>query len=118
MRIIEFDPERAKPIEIYQSVGASSVSLADGTGETHVYYLHFGPGSMIGEHRAGYGQLLLVVTGEGWAAGGDGVRQTIVAGQGAFFERGEQHSKGSTPGMTVIMVQTEDLHLNSYDPPR
>ncbi len=110
MRIVEFDPERARPIEVYESAGASSLVLGDGAGETHVHYMHFEPGSVIGEHAAGFGQLFLVVSGSGWASGGDGVRHELAAGRGAFFERGERHAKGSDEGMTVIMVQTHDLH--------
>jgi hypothetical protein len=32
-----------------------------------------------------------------------------LAGQGAYFAPGEAHSKGSETGMTVIMVQAEQL---------
>jgi hypothetical protein len=110
MRVIEFNLGRANPIELYESAGAAGVTLGDGAGETHVHWLHFEAGGAIGEHRAGFGQLFLVVSGEGWATGGDGVRRSLAAGQGAFFERGEKHSKGTDTGMTVIMVQTHDLH--------
>jgi len=119
MRIVEFNPERARPIELFKSAGASSVSLADGNGETHVFYLNFEAGSLIGQHRAGFGQLFMVVSGEGWVEGGNGERRTLTAGQGAFFERGETHAKGSETGMTVIMVQTHDLHpLSTLDSTR
>ena len=109
MRIIEFSPDCATPIELFNSISASSVCLGDGAGEAHVYCLYFGPNSQIGPHQAGFGQLFLVVAGTGWAAGADGQRQPLVAGQGAFFARGELHSKGSATGMTVIMVQVAEL---------
>ena len=109
MRVIEFSRERAQPIELFRSVSAASVHLGDGSGEAHVYCLYFGPGGEIGEHRAGFGQLLLVIAGEGWAAGADGQRVALSAGQGVYFERGEVHAKGSETGMAAIMVQVAEL---------
>ena len=113
MRIVEFSPEGTEPISLYQSIGASSVALGHGSGETHVYCVHFGPGGHIGSHLTGSCQLFLVVQGSGWAAGSNGVRIPLRAGQGAFFERGEVHSKGSETGMLSIMVQATELELPS-----
>ena len=115
MRIIEFSREHAQPIELFNSVAASSVTLADGEGETHVYCLHFEPGGEIGVHPTGLPQLFLVIDGEGWACGGDGERVRLCAGQGAVFERGEQHAKGSESGMTALMVQIEKLGADDED---
>jgi quercetin dioxygenase-like cupin family protein len=109
VRIVEFRREAAQPITLFDSSGAFSVALADGNGEAHVYCVHIEPGGCIGAHDAGFGQLFLVVQGSGWAAGADGARVALRAGQGALFERGERHSKGSDEGMTVIMVQVGDL---------
>jgi quercetin dioxygenase-like cupin family protein len=109
MKIIEFSQEYAQPIELFESLSASSVHLADGVGEAHVYCVYFEPGGKIGVHRAGFGQLFLVIQGEGWAAGEDGRRLKLAAGQGVYFERGESHSKGSETGMAVIMVQVAEL---------
>ena len=75
----------------------------------HVYCIYFESGSQIGTHPTGYGQLFLVMSGEGWAAGADGKRIKLKAGQGAFFEPGKLHCKGSDIGMTVIMVQVSNL---------
>ncbi len=109
MRVFEFSREQSQPVELFESVSASSVHLGDGAGEAHVYCLYFGPGGEVGEHRAGFGQLLLVIGGEGWAAGADGRRVALSAGQGVFFERGEVHAKGSETGMAAIMVQVAEL---------
>lgn len=117
MRVIEFSPGHSQPISLFESVSASSVPLGDGSGRAHVYCLYFGAGGRIGEHRAGFGQLFLVVEGAGWAAGGDGRRVPLRAGQGAYFEAGELHSKGSETGMTVIMVQTDALEPSAPTSP-
>jgi len=111
MRVIQFSPAHAEPITLFESVAASGRVLADGHGEAHVHCLHFEPGGKIGEHPTGFGQLLLVVEGSGWAAGADGRWVEIHAGQGVYFGRGERHSKGSDRGMTVLMVQVTDLQL-------
>jgi quercetin dioxygenase-like cupin family protein len=109
MKLIEFTPEHARPVELFESVGASAVALGDGAGEAHVYCVRFGPGGKIGEHPTGFCQLFLVIEGEGWAAGADGRRAALRAGQGVFFERGELHSKGSETGMVAVMVQVAEL---------
>jgi quercetin dioxygenase-like cupin family protein len=109
MRVVNFSREHARPIELFDSVAASAVHLCDGAGEAHVYCLHFEAGGVIGEHVAGFDQLLLIVAGEGWAAGASGRRVNLSAGQGVFFARGETHSKGSETGMTAVMVQVSEI---------
>ncbi|BAZ49882.1 hypothetical protein NIES4103_24950 [Nostoc sp. NIES-4103] len=92
MKVIEFSHEHAQPITLFESVSASSVHIGDGVGEAHVYCIYFEPNSVIGRHQAGYGQLFLVMSGEGWVSGEDDCRVKLTAGQGAYFERGEFHS--------------------------
>src|SRR5262249_30364420 len=105
MKIINFSERQAKPIELFENVNASSARLGEGEGEAHVYCVRFGPGGKIGEHPAGFGQLFLVIEGSGWVSGRDGKRVELSAGHGAYFSRGEMHSKGSDVGMTAIMIQ-------------
>ena len=109
MRVIDFSRSSAQPIELFDSISASSVRLADGNGEAHVYCIYFEPGGSIGEHPTGFGQLFLVMDGNGWVSDADGARIALNAGQGAFFEKGERHSKGSESGMTALMVQVSSL---------
>lgn len=115
MRIVDFSEQRAEPIDVYESVRASSVHLGDGHGEAHVYCVRFEPGGHIGRHPTGFGQLFLVVAGSGWVSGADGARVELTAGQGAFFERGEMHAKGSDLGMMAIMVQVRDLETDAAE---
>ena len=109
MRIVEFGARAAAPIAGYGSVHATSVPLADGSGESHVYFVRLAAGGSIGRHRAGFGQLFLAVEGAGWVEGGDGRRVALAAGQGAVFDRGEMHAKGSETGLAAVMVQLEEL---------
>jgi len=102
----------AGPLEAiteYASRHATSAHLADGLGEAHVYMLHFDADGVIGRHEAGFGQLLIVLSGTGWVSGDDGNRSQVNAGDVVYFERGEQHAKGSDTGMQALMVQVRDL---------
>ena len=109
MRIVEFSAPHGAPIHECGSHAVTKVHLDQGAGQSHVYGLHFERGGAIGAHRTGFDQLFLVVSGAGWIAGPDGKRQRLETGQGACLQRGEVHSKGSEDGMTVIMVEAEDL---------
>jgi quercetin dioxygenase-like cupin family protein len=97
MHVIDFTPEFATLIAEYASRGASAQLLADGAGEAHVYAVHLAAGGEVGPHPAGFGQLFLVVAGEGWVSGGDGVRHAVRVGQGAVF----------APG--AVMIQLAEL---------
>ena len=109
MMILSFTEQQAEPIELFESVRASSAHLGDGEGEAHIYCVRFGPGVMLGEHPAGFGQLFLVVEGSGWVSGQDGERVELHTGQGAYFAKDETHAKGSDVGMTAIMIQVMEL---------
>lgn len=115
MRVIDFNRAKAQPIGLFDSIAASSILLGDGKGEVHVYCVYLEPGAEIGVHRAGFGQLFLVVEGRAWAAGEDGQRKSLSKWQGAHFVKGEVHSKGSVEGASVIMVQIEELRAAESD---
>ncbi len=109
MKVIEFTRSQAQPIELFNSVSAASLPLGHGHGGAHVHCVFFDAGGKIGEHPTGFAQLFLVIEGSGWATGTDGRRIELRAGQGVYFERGENHSKGSETGMTAIMIQVSEL---------
>lgn len=111
MRIVRPTANAAERIgpRPYGVRNTSSLEIAEGEGEAHAYVLYFEPGGEIGPHEAGYGQLFLALSGEGWVAGGDGKRQTLGTGGAAFISRGEIHSKGSEIGLTALMVQVRDF---------
>jgi hypothetical protein len=109
MHLIDFGPDRATAVSEYASRGTRAQPLADGAGEAHVYAVHLDAGGEIGPHPAGFAQLWLVVDGEGWVAGADGVRHRVGAGTGALIARGELHAKGSERGCSAIMIQVAEL---------
>ena len=109
MKRVDLRTLETEPIDVYDSARAFRNALADGEGEAHFYYIRLEPGGEIGRHEAGFGQLFLVLEGSGWAAGGDGKRVPISAGQGVWIARGEHHEKGSETGLTALIVQVRDL---------
>ncbi len=113
MQILRFDASLAERIgpRPYEVKLASSLELAEGEGEAHAYVVYFEPGGEIGPHEAGFGQLFVALSGDGWVAGDDGERVPLAEGHAAFIHRGEIHSKGSETGLTALMVQIRDLRL-------
>jgi quercetin dioxygenase-like cupin family protein len=67
------------------------------------------PEGVLGRNAAPSDQLFLVVEGQGWVAGYDGERIELVAGQGAIWEEGELHESGTDSGMTVVIVQSDNI---------
>ncbi|NOK63244.1 MAG: cupin domain-containing protein [Chloroflexi bacterium AL-W] len=80
MHIIDFATAPGAVIEQFASVGATSVHLGSGAGESHVYMVRFVPDGQIGEHPTGFGQLFLVIDGSGWVSGADGQRRMVSVG--------------------------------------
>ncbi len=109
MRLLSFKKDQAESITQFESSGAWRNVLGSGSGTTHVYSIYLDVNSQIGAHPAGFCQLFLVVSGSGWVAGENGERLELAAGEGAYFEKGEVHAKGSTSGMHAIMIQVDEL---------
>lgn len=115
MQILAFDRQHAQPIDNFNSRLAAGVHLGDGLGEAHVYCIYLEAGGEIGVHRAGFGQLFLLIQGSAWAAGEDGQRVQLATGQAAYFSAGEIHSKGSDTGGTALMIQVSQLSAATHE---
>ena len=111
MRVIDLRSQPVARIDAFGSRGASSAELAAGGGPSHVHVVRIEAGGVIGPHVAGFCQLFQVISGVGWAAGSDGKRSSLEAGQAAFIARGELHSKGAESTMLALIVQVEQLTL-------
>jgi quercetin dioxygenase-like cupin family protein len=109
MRVIDLRSHPVARIEAFGSSGASSAELASGGGPSHLHVVRIEAGGMIGPHMAGFGQLFQVISGTGWAAGSDGMRHKVEAGQAALFARGETHSKGADSTLLALIVQVQQL---------
>ncbi|MFF7992685.1 cupin domain-containing protein [Kitasatospora xanthocidica] len=110
METFRFD-RAEKVIDRFDSVGATATRVAAGEGSVHVTCLSIGPGGTIGSHPAPVSQLFLVITGEGWVAGADGRRIPVAAGDGVRWEPGEEHTSGTTTGLTALALEGPALDL-------
>jgi quercetin dioxygenase-like cupin family protein len=113
MKVLDLRSQALSPIVAFESSGASSVELAAGQGEAHVHTVRIQAGGIIGAHEAGFGQLFVVLSGLGWAAGPGGERCRLEPGQAAFIRRGETHSKGAESDMVAVIVQVGQLELEA-----
>jgi mannose-6-phosphate isomerase-like protein (cupin superfamily) len=97
-----------EPITEFHTSGVRSCVLASGRGEMHTYHLTFEPGSSIGTHTAGFDQLFFVLEGTAWVDI-DGRRVELRQHEATVVNLGDIHSKGSTTGARVLMVQVASL---------
>ncbi|MGY1884474.1 cupin domain-containing protein [Blastococcus sp. SYSU DS0753] len=105
MRRIELPP---REITAFGSRGVSMVSPARVPEPVPGFAVHlvtFAAGAILGRHETRLWQLFAVVSGEGWAAGGDGVRVALAAGDAVLWEPGELHDSGSGTGMAAVVVE-------------
>ncbi|MGF1431520.1 cupin domain-containing protein [Kitasatospora sp. LaBMicrA B282] len=108
MRLLPID--RAEHlITRYGSTGAAATPLAGGTGSYHLTCLSLGPGGTIGAHPAPIEQLFLVISGEGWIIGPDGIRLTISAGTAVLWSAGEEHTSGTDTHLTALALEGPGL---------
>ncbi|HWE55241.1 MAG TPA: GrpB family protein [Acidimicrobiales bacterium] len=124
MRIFRFDHEVSRPVTAFGSdfrIGP----LVDAD-QACIRVIHLGPGGRIGRHPAATRQLLALLAGEGWVAGPDGTRRTVMAGHAAEWPAGEEHEAGSDTGFTAVCVEgqftttsmavTREIVVSDYDP--
>ncbi|QHE53942.1 cupin domain-containing protein [Pontibacillus sp. HMF3514] len=108
MKFFRFDEKVAKSITQYDSTFSMSPLLLIEDG-AHIGCMHIPEGGNVGEHEAACDQLFVVMEGEGWVYGEDGVTYPIQKGIAAFWVTGESHASGSETGMTVIAVESGKL---------
>lgn len=105
MRIIDFGPTTARPVDRYESHEAAFSRLVDTSGPGHVGCIRLGPSGALGRHPAPSDQLFCVVVGEGEVSGADGVPAPIQAGQAALWKAGEVHETTTKTGLTALLIE-------------
>lgn len=109
MRRFRFDAAAGHAISQFDSQQAIITGIQRTTGPIQVACIRIGPDGVVGYHQAATQQLFLVVAGVGWVAGEDRVRRPLNAGEAAYWDAGEWHESGSAEGMTVIVIEGDDL---------
>jgi quercetin dioxygenase-like cupin family protein len=92
------------------------VAVPAGTSRVSVSSVHFTPSSRTAWHTHPHGQTIYVVEGIGLAQRRGGQIEVIRPGDRVFFEPGEDHWHGATPGrfMThLAMLQVDDEGNNA-----
>ena len=107
MRMFTFGPEAG--VEVTQHGSRFVMSRLALTPDVHASCMYLPPQGTVGRHEAHAPQLFVVVSGEGWVEGSDGVRRDIRVGEAAYWGRGELHAAGTESGMTAIVLEGETL---------
>ncbi|MCF6745728.1 hypothetical protein E9529_15890 [Blastococcus sp. KM273128] len=106
MRRVHLSP---REITAFGSHGVTMVSPGRVRGPVPGFGVHlatFAAGAVVGRHETRLWQLLAVVSGGGWAAGADGVRVPLAAGDAVLWQPGELHESGSDAGMVAVLVES------------
>ncbi|RUS46233.1 cupin [Cohnella sp. AR92] len=109
MRLYRLSKQLGKPITSFNSREASFARIVDYEKTLHIGCIFVGPSGLVGAHEAPVNQLFLVLNGEGWVVGREGTKVEIRSGMAAYWEAGEQHESGSEQGMTVLVLEGEEL---------
>jgi hypothetical protein len=117
MKNFRFDPEVGKSIEAYGSSGFVISKVVHLFEETDVKCAYLSSNGIIGYHQTTKDQLFVVIQGEGWVRGESPEKHPIKAGQAAFWEEGEWHESGTETGMTVILIEGDNIDPTKTMPP-
>lgn len=109
MRIYNFDKETGVEITNFNSKESIFSRIIQHDKLGYIGCMFIGPEGKLGSHPATINQLFLVVSGQGWVIGKEGIKYQIHSGRAAFWEVGEIHESGSEQGMVVIIIEGEDL---------
>ena len=109
MKIFNFDKDSGREITNFDSKHAIFSRIIQHKKSVHIGCFHIGAEGVVGSHPATVHQLFLVLSGQGWVVGKEGVKYHIQAGRAAYWEPEEIHESGSEEGMTVIVIEGDDL---------
>jgi len=109
LKIYNFDKDTGREITNFDSKQSVFSRIIQHNESLHIGCMFIGPEGIVGSHPATINQLFLVVQGEGWVTGKEGIQYRIQSGKAAYWEPGEVHESGSEQGMTVIVIEGEDL---------
>jgi len=109
MRLFRFDAQTGEPVTQYNSTNAVVSRILNTTAGVSVVSIHLAQNGVLGFHQAVQNQLFLVVQGSGWVRDKTSDRVEIVAGQGAFWEAGEEHETGTETGLMAIVIEGPGL---------
>jgi quercetin dioxygenase-like cupin family protein len=113
MKIFPLDNLPMHTITEFASVYASIGGLARGTSPFQIGFLRLGPGGVLGMHPTPSPQMLLVLAGEGWVSGEDGVRRPVRQGLAVYWQTGEMHETATATGLTALVLESDGFVVPS-----
>lgn len=117
MRLFRLDPEVGRNIDAFESKGFTISKIVSLFNPAGVKIAYLGANGIVGYHQTTKDQVFAVVCGEGWVRGEAPERFPIKAGQAAFWAEGEWHESGSEAGMTVVLIEGENIDPTKTMPP-
>jgi mannose-6-phosphate isomerase-like protein (cupin superfamily) len=109
LRIYNFDKETGREITNFNSKQSIFSRIIQHDKPVYIGCMFIGPEGNLGSHPATINQLFLVLNGQGWVIGKEEIKYQIQSGKAAYWEPGEIHESESEQGMTVIIIEGEDL---------
>ena len=114
MKIYRFNAEIGRLLAQFDHTNFTLSHLLGIQGEFDLVCLELGPNFHMDYHQAPQPQLLLVVDGKGWLWDEKRGKTPIHAGQGVFLEQGQWHEVGTNYGMSVILIEGENLQPDTF----
>jgi quercetin dioxygenase-like cupin family protein len=111
MQIYSFDPSIGRPLAEFGSSGATITPiLRDVNQLAIVACIRLEPHGVVGMHESVGHQLLLIVRGDGFAAGEAGQPVEVSEGTAVYLQPGEMHeTRAGEGGLVVIVLEGEKL---------
>ena len=111
MRIFDCSEAGGRGITRYGSEGATYAGLVSIRGEAALGVIRLAAPGRLGRHVAPMRQLMVVIAGSGQVSGADGNPVDVASGTGVLWEGGEDHETSTAGGMTVLILEADQLEL-------
>lgn len=111
MKVYKLDHENGKEITMYNSYNSKISRIIRHDKPLQMGCIFINSEGCVGLHEAVCDQLFLVISGEGWVTGKEGVKYNIKSGFAAYWESGEIHESSSEHGMLVLVIESNELDL-------
>ena len=111
MQIIDLAGIPSTPLERFESHAASNTRIADMRAGSTVGVIHLGPNGRLGRHPATVPQLVVVISGTGYARGDDATALKVTVGNAVVWTQGEEHETWTEEGIVLLIIETDDPNL-------
>ncbi|WP_404451814.1 AraC family ligand binding domain-containing protein [Virgibacillus necropolis] len=113
MEFYNFSKDSGKKISKFNSDFVMS-RIIQTVKETNIGCMYIEENGIIGFHKAGVPQLLLIMNGEGYVRGEKEQYFQVQAGDAVFWNKDEWHETKTSIGLTAIVIESEGLDPSSF----